>query len=89
MISIFVLGDRDVKRKRIMELYDLNESMADRFMMEKDMKRKRYHNSYCEGKWGDSRYYDLCINSSTLGVEKTVKLLVDYIDMMRECKKNK
>jgi len=89
LISIFVLGDRDVKRKRIMELYDLNESMADRFMMEKDMKRKRYHNSYCEGKWGDSRYYDLCINSSTLGVEKTVKLLVDYIDMMRECKKNK
>jgi len=89
LISIYVLGDRDVKRKRIMELYDLNESMADRFMMEKDMKRKRYHNSYCEGKWGDSRYYDLCINSSTLGVEKTVKLLVDYIDMMRECKKNK
>ncbi len=89
MISIFVLGDRAVKRERIMELYDLNESMADRFMTEKDTKRKRYHNSYCEGKWGDSRNYDISINSSTLGVEKTVKLLVDYIDMMRECKANK
>ena len=89
MISIFVLGDRAIKRQRIMELYDLNEQMADRFMTEKDMKRKHYHNSYCEGKWGDSRNYGLSINSSTLGVEKTVKLLVDYIDMMRECKKNK
>ena len=89
MISIFVLGDRATKRKRVMEIYGLNEAMADRFMTEKDMKRKRYHNSYCEGKWGDSRNYGLSINSSTLGVEKTVKLLVDYIDMMRECKKGK
>ncbi len=83
LISIFVLGDRDKKRERIMELYDLNESMADRLMTEQDMKRKRYHNSYCEGKWGDSRNYDISINSSTLGVEKTTKLLIDFIDMMR------
>ncbi len=89
MISIFVLGDRAVKRERIMELYNMNEAMADRFMTEKDMKRKRYHNSYCQGKWGDSRNYDISINSSTLGVEKTTKLLVDFIDMMRECKENK
>lgn len=89
MISIFVLGDKEVKRQRIMELYDMNESTAERFMMEKDTKRKRYHNSYCQIKWGDSRNYDLSVNSSTLGVEKTVKLLIDYIDMMRECKKNK
>lgn len=86
MISIFILGDRKVKRERIMELYNMSESMAERFITEKDMKRKRYHNSYCEGKWGDSRNYDISINSSTLGVEKTVKLLVEYIDMMRECK---
>lgn len=86
MISIFVLGDRAVKRERIMELYNMNEAMADRFMTEKDMKRKRYHNSYCQGKWGDSRNYDISINSSTLGVEKTTKLLVEFIDMMRESK---
>ena len=89
MISIFVLGDRAKKRERIMEIYNLNESMADRLMMERDMKKKRYHNSYCEGKWGDSRNYDISINSSTLGVEKTVKILIDYIDMMRECKAGK
>ena len=86
MISIFVLGGRAVKRERIMELYNMNEAMADRFMTEKDMKRKRYHNSYCQGKWGDSRNYDISINSSTLGVEKTTKLLVEFIDMMRESK---
>ncbi len=89
MISIFVLGDRAKKRERVMEIYNLSETMADRYMTERDMKRKRYHNSYCEGKWGDSRNYDLSINSSTLGVEKTVKLLVDFIDMTRECKGQK
>lgn len=89
MISIFVLGDKEAKRERIMNLYDMSESMADRYIKEQDMKRKRYHNSFCEGKWGDSRNYDISINSSTLGVDNTVKILVDYIDMMRECKKIK
>lgn len=88
LISIFVLGDKEVKRKRIMEIYHMSESAAEKFMVEKDNKRRRYHDNYCEGKWGDSRNYDLCINSSSLGIEKTKKLLVDYIDMMRESKKN-
>ena len=42
-------------------------------------KRKMYHNHYCKGKWGDSRNYDLCINSSILGVDGTVKLITQYI----------
>ncbi len=86
MISIFVLGDRAKKRERIMKLYGMSESMADRYITEQDMKRRRYHNSFCEGKWGDSRNYDISINSSTLGVDNTVKLLIDYIDMMKVCK---
>ncbi len=83
MISIFVLGDKQKKLERIMELYHLEESVAQKFIMEKDMKRKRYHNSYCEGKWGDSRNYDISVNSSRLGVEETVAVLVDFIDRSR------
>ena len=83
MISIFVLGDKQKKLERIMELYHLEENVAQKFIMEKDMKRKRYHNSYCEGKWGDSRNYDISVNSSRLGVEETVAVLVDFIDRSR------
>lgn len=83
MISMFILGDKQKKLERIIELYHLEESAAQKFIMEKDMKRKRYHNSYCEGKWGDSRNYDISVNSSRLGVEEMVEVLVDFIDRNR------
>lgn len=83
LISIFVLGDMDRKIERIMRLYQLSEEQAVRKLHEKDMKRKRYHNGHCEGKWGDSRNYDISINSSKLGIEGTVALLADYIDRRR------
>lgn len=80
MVSVFILGDREVKIERIMKLYDLPKNLAERLMNEKDMKRKRYHNGFCEGKWGDSRNYDISVNSSVLGIDKTVEILIDFID---------
>ncbi|MDE7324568.1 MAG: cytidylate kinase-like family protein [Lachnospiraceae bacterium] len=83
LVSIFVLGDRDKKVERIMRLYQMTESQAVRKIREKDMKRRRYHNSFCDRKWGDSRNYDISINSSKLGIDTTVELLTDYIDRRR------
>lgn len=79
LISLFVLADIDAKVKRIMEIYELSEDDAVDFIRKKDKKRKRYHNYHCSGHWGDSRLYDLCINSSCLGIEKTVDYLESYI----------
>lgn len=80
LVSIFVLGDKETKKERIMRLYDKTEFMAERLMHEKDTERKRYHNSFCEGKWGDSRNYDISINSSVLGMDATAALLIDFIN---------
>ena len=37
------------------------------------------NNFYCKGKWGDSRNYDISVNSSKLGIEKTTDMLENYI----------
>lgn len=84
LVSIFVIGDKEAKKERIMRKYDKNEFMAERLMHEKDTERKRYHNSFCEGKWGDSRNYDISVNSSVLGIEETAELLIDFIDRKRK-----
>lgn len=80
MIPIFVLGDREEKVKRIMRLYNLSETKAEELIDEKDKKRKQYHNSFCKIKWGDSRNYDISINSSKLGIDESVRILSEYID---------
>ncbi|MBR6664187.1 MAG: cytidylate kinase-like family protein [Lachnospiraceae bacterium] len=83
MISLFVLGDKECKTKRVMEVYDISKEEARKKMERHDVYRKQYHNSYCDSKWGDSRSYDLCINSSRLGIDGTVAMLADYIRARR------
>lgn len=80
LVSIFVLGDKQEKLDRIMKTHNLTAKKADALRMEMDAKRKKYHNSHCEGKWGDSRNYDISINSSKLGIEETMNILTDYIE---------
>lgn len=85
LISIFILGDWEHKVERIIRLYDLYPEEAESIISREDRKRKGYHNYYCKGKWGDSRNYDLSVNSSKLGEEETAQMLADYI-MKRQSK---
>ena len=79
LISIFVNGNRECKIKRVMERYSLSRKEAVMKMERHDYKRKKYHNRHSDHKWGYSRFYDLCINSSPLEVSGTVKVLEHYI----------
>lgn len=79
MVSIFVLADPEFKLKRIMDREDIGREKAMSLMERKNRKRKVYHNQYCKGKWGDSRNYEICINSSKLDIEGTTDMLESYI----------
>lgn len=79
LITIFVTADDDRKIERISRILNVSEAEAARMIRAKNKKRKSYHNYYSDGKWGDSRYYDLLINSSRLGLEKTADVIEAYI----------
>lgn len=84
LISIFVRGDKENKINHIMKLYNLTRHEAVGMIRKKDWKRKEYHNTHCDYKWGDSRNYDLTINSSKLNLSQCIKILIDYIDERNE-----
>lgn len=79
LISIFVVGDQEDKISRVSERHKIGRAKAYAKMKRNDRDRKRYHNRHSEIKWGDSKGYDICINSSKLGIEKTAELLEEYI----------
>lgn len=79
LITIFLIGTKEAKVKHVMDKFDLSESEALIKMARHDKKRSQYHNRHSDGRWGDSRFYDLCINSSLLGIQGTVSILEDYI----------
>ena len=80
MVSIFILGDMDKKIQRVQKLYNKSAKEAERFIRMKDRKRKQYHNIHCDGKWGDSRNYDISVNSSILGIDETIRILSEFIN---------
>ncbi len=79
LVTIFVLGDMEAKIERIAHINKVSKSDAEQMIDRYDKKRKAYHNHYCQMKWGDSRNYDLCINSNKLGIERTTDTLEQYI----------
>ncbi len=78
-IPIFIRADISKRIVRIMRLYNLNSTKAEEKIKRHDRNRKAYHNYFCSTRWGDASNYDITINSAKIGIEKTVKIIADYI----------
>ena len=81
-ISIFIYADREARIKRVLERHpQLDEKQAIKKIERHDRNRAAYHNYFAKGgKWGDKANYDLCVNSTRLGLEGTVDFLCKYIE---------
>ena len=82
VLNLFIYGDEECKIKRIRERFPdiTSNEKAREMMVKKDKQRQSYYNYYSSKKWGRANSYDLCINSSILGIEGTVKLIIQYIE---------
>ena len=80
VVNLFIYGREEAKTQRIMERDNLSESKARDMIIKKDKQRQSYYNYYSSKKWGRADSYDLCINSSVLGVDGTVKLVIQYVE---------
>jgi hypothetical protein len=45
-----------------------------------DRARKKYCKHYTNTEFGNSDYYDLCVKSSSLGIEKCIDMICDAAD---------
>ena len=79
-LNVFIHADLDSRIKRIAERYNLSEAKAKDMIVKKDKQRQSYYNYYSSKKWGHSDTYDLSVNSASLGIDGTVKLILQYVD---------
>lgn len=79
-VHMFVHSNLDKRIKRISEKYDLTDAKAKDMILKKDKQRQSYYNYYSSKKWGQTDSYDLAVNSGTLGVDGTVKLLIQFVE---------
>ena len=88
MVSIFIHADLDTRVKRISGLYDLSPSKAKDRIVKTDKKRASYYNYYTNKRWGDASSYELCLDSSKLGIEGTADAIVRYVKLKESLKNN-
>jgi len=74
-LHVFISCDRDIRIKRIMENTGLNEKKATELMIKSDKERSSYYNYYSNEIWGDSRHYDLCLNTGKFGIEGVASII--------------
>lgn len=86
-VSVFVTADDEHRIARLSELYKVDAAKAKDIMAKTDKKRSSYYNYYSSKKWGDSRSYDLCINSSVLGLDGTADAILSFAKAMQAAKK--
>lgn len=78
-LSVFITGDREDRIRRICEREGCSETEALRRMARGDAQRSGYYNYYSPDTWGAASTYDLCVNSSVLGVEGTAELIREIV----------
>ncbi|MFI3281685.1 MAG: cytidylate kinase-like family protein [Rikenellaceae bacterium] len=78
-VNIFITADRADRIARTAQLNSIDNLEAERMIDECDTSRANYYNFYATGKWGHASTYDLCINSSQLGIDETVNFIVEFI----------
>lgn len=81
LVSVFIHASMEKRIRRIATKYDLTDAKARDVINKTDKKRASYYNYYSNKKWGDASGYQLSIDSGILGIEGTVKMIHDFIEM--------
>lgn len=87
LISVFVTADMEKKIDRVAEFFDIDREQAHDIIVKNNKKRKLYHNFYCKEKWGDSRHYELIINTSRIGIPQAKEIVQAYVEKYIEANK--
>lgn len=81
VLNVFIYAPLEDKVKRAIEQKGLNPETAEREVKQIDKRRANHYNTFTERTWGNRSHYDLMINSSLLGIEKSAELIVQTIKM--------
>lgn len=77
-LHVFISASRYFRVMHMKEMMpDYTEEQIISKMKDVDKTRKKYCSYYTDTEFGNSDYYDLCLKSSTLGIDKCVEIICD------------
>lgn len=80
--DFFIHGSMESRISRIKSCndYELAGKSAEAALEKMDKQRSTYYNYYTGKVWGKCDHYDLCINAGRIGTDKSVEVILDYMN---------
>jgi hypothetical protein len=79
MVKVFVTASMRYRIDQLLAHRSVTPQQAKRIILQEEERRANYYNYYTGKKWGAAESYDLCIDSSILGLVETEKLIAEFI----------
>lgn len=79
MVSIFITAPMEFRIHQVMNKEGVDRIVAQKKIEHGESQRAAYYNYYTGKKWGHATSYDLCIDSSILGLPATEKFIAEFI----------
>ncbi len=78
-VNVFITANLDERIKAVCKRHDFDPATARKYIRSQEEIRASYYNYYTGKTWGHSESYDLCVNSSLLGLEGTELFIAEFI----------
>lgn len=79
VVNVFVTASIDDRVAELQKRKECSEEAALKTIENGEKERSTYYNYYTGKKWGDSSSYDLCVNTSLLGLEATEAYIAEFV----------
>ena len=77
-LDVFITAPLEDRVKRVSEREGISEEEAREFLLKQDRIRQTYYDFFTFGHWGAASDYDLCVDSSRLGIAGTAAFVIDF-----------
>jgi CMP/dCMP kinase len=78
------LEDRINRKLALEEHSEHNRASMEKLIKTTDKNRSKYYEYYTHKKWGEASNYDLCINTSAIGVDGAVEVMLKFIEEFKK-----
>ena len=89
VLTVFIHAKMEARIRRIARIYNLTDAKAKEMIQKTDKQRSSYYNYYTNKKWSDAESYDICLDSSVLGIEGTAEAIKQLVAIKESDRKKK
>jgi cytidylate kinase len=80
LVSVFVHSPEAFRIPRVMQAFGVTDTHAASEMLRRsDSQRANFHKALTNHDWADASMYDLCLNTSNIGLEEAAKFVTEIV----------